>query len=367
MKQRNFIYKKLLCLILAAVMICSVAGCGKQEKSVKDQVTENLLNAGQNESEQGEIVLPPVKEPIPEAESVAEDTASEQKKEEKPQETVKEEPAESLDEKVEVNLEMPDENAKTEEEKLEDEDDTKLQIVFMGDSIFDNARDGSGVPYLTGEKLDANIYNLAIGGTPAGLYRDEDATYEKWNSIGMLGMIHAACGDISPDIFNGFYARKVFDKIDFSKTDYFVVEYGTNDFLSGIPISNDTDETYNPYCYYGAVEIGVQKLKSEFPNAEVIFCTPHFEQFWAGTGRWLGDSNTYNKGYGTLYDYTAAGLNAAEHAGAHIVDGYSELGIDAYTAEDYLEDGIHLTEEGRKQYAKILAKRIKKIEMNKAN
>ena len=48
-------------------------------------------------------------------------------------------------------------------------------------------------------------------------------------------------------------------------------------------------------------------------------------------------------------------------------DAYLDLGIDGYTAEEYLEDGVHLTAAGRQLYADALADMILSIEENKNN
>ena len=46
---------------------------------------------------------------------------------------------------------------------------------------------------------------------------------------------------------------------------------------------------------------------------------------------------------------------------------YYDLGIDSYTADQYLEDGIHLTAEARQIYAEALARIILKNEETKNN
>ena len=53
--------------------------------------------------------------------------------------------------------------------------------------------------------------------------------------------------------------------------------------------------------------------------------------------------------------------------GAEFFDAYFDLGIDAYTADEYLEDGVHLTEAGRHLYADALSEMILKIEETKNN
>ena len=54
-------------------------------------------------------------------------------------------------------------------------------------------------------------------------------------------------------------------------------------------------------------------------------------------------------------------------AGAYAINCYDELPINGYTADDYLLDGIHLTEEGRRVYAEMLVKTINHLEMESGN
>ena len=51
--------------------------------------------------------------------------------------------------------------------------------------------------------------------------------------------------------------------------------------------------------------------------------------------------------------------NVAEMANTLYIDAYSTMGINGYTAEDYLEDGVHLTEEGRTLYARAVSSCLK--------
>ena len=136
---------------------------------------------------------------------------------------------------VEINEEVYDENA-----------EKNLQIVFLGDSILDGYRDGTGIAYLTGVGCNAKVFNLAMGGTTAALTTYENANYEEWNSRCLQGVVHAICGKVDPKILDGYRAGEIFGTCDFSQTDYFVIEYGMNDFLAGIPLS-DEDAVYNQY------------------------------------------------------------------------------------------------------------------------
>ena len=74
-----------------------------------------------------------------------------------------------------------------------------------------------------------------------------------------------------------------------------------------------------------------------------------------------------NSGNGTLFDYKGTCNYIANEMQVEFFNAYQDLGIDGYTADEYLEDGIHLTEAGRKLYADALAKRILSIEETKNN
>ena len=80
-----------------------------------------------------------------------------------------------------------------------------------------------------------------MGGTTAALTTYEKSTYEEWSSRCLQGVVHAICGNVDAKILDGHRAGEVFAMCDFSNTDYFVIEYGMNDFLSGIPLNDEED------------------------------------------------------------------------------------------------------------------------------
>ena len=106
-----------------------------------------------------------------------------------------------------------------------------MQIVFMGDSILDNEREDHGVASLISDGCNARVYNMSIGGTTAAVMPGEQLGFDQWESRSLLGLVHAIRGEIKPDIFEGYRAGEILKECDFSKTDYFVIEYGINDFL----------------------------------------------------------------------------------------------------------------------------------------
>lgn len=248
----------------------------------------------------------------------------------------------------------------------EQKDESRLQIVFLGDSILDGYRNETGIAYLTGITCNADVYNLAMGGTTAALDTYESAIYDKWNSRCMQGVVHAICGDVSAGIMDGYQAGEVFASCDFSKTDYFVIEYGMNDFLSGVPL-NDEDDFYDEYTYVGALRVAIQSLRENFPDATIILCSPNYAQFWGKDGAYLGDGNMVNNGGGTLVEYYRVCGNVSADMQTLFLDAYNGIGLDTYSADEYLEDGIHLSEKGRAKYAEVLSRTILEYEATKNN
>lgn len=262
---------------------------------------------------------------------------------------------------------------KTVEEKKEpveekDERDYSMQVVIMGDSIMDGDRTESGAADIISEQLNAKVYNMSIGGTTAALLPTESASCDEWTSCGLLGAVNAILGSISPDVFNGYTAKAVLETCDFSKTDYFIIEYGINDFLTGkIPnsryLENGDELAVRPdSTYTGALEIAISKLRSSFPDAQILLVGPHYCQIFSGK-TFIGDGYSLDYGYGPLINFArGAGYVAEQHKedGVIFFNAFEDSGIDAETADDYLEDGVHMTPLGARIYAEKIASIIRK-------
>lgn len=330
-------------------------GCGKG----KDE------NALEEDTAGSAIVINETPQPAKATEEMNQENETAQK-----QQPAQDETAGQQGEEVVVNPEELQEpeivHTTPQEEAQEPEAEQSLQIVFLGDSILDGYRDGTGIAYLTGVGCNAKVYNLAMGGTTAALTTYENANYAEWDSRCLQGVVHAICGNVDPKILDGYRAGEIFNTCDFSQTDYFVIEYGMNDFLSGIPIS-DEDEVYNQYTYVGALRIAIMNLRETFPDAEIVLCSPNYAQFWGKDGAFLGDGNMVNNGGGTLAQYYRVCGNVSADMHTLFLNAYEGIGLDAYTADEYLEDGIHLSEKGRRKYAEKLTEIILAYEAEKNN
>lgn len=350
--------RHIACFLIGALLILTAAGCKSQEteEENRDISSDNVII-----TETGEVLMKQQPSQTEEPAATAAPTPT-------PLETeiYGELPPPEVVPEIEIS-EPEQEQVITEEDQISPKGNS-LQIVFLGDSIFDNNRDGTGIPYLTAKQCEADVYNLAIAGTCASIEIDEEQyENEKWTSRSLAGVVKAIKGDISTDIFEGTRTKEILDseEIDFRDTDYFIIEYGVNDFFKATPLDGESG-----YCdvktYVGALRYGVTNLKEYANDATIILCGPCYAQFFGGNG-YLGDGNTLNTGYGTLFDYKGKCQYVANEQQIHFFDAYMDLGINGYSAEEYLEDGVHLTAAGRQLYADALAEKILEIEETKNN
>lgn len=271
--------------------------------------------------------------------------------------------------------EQPEQTAKVvEQKKTQDvqketkvqEDDNRhydMQIVVLGDSIMDGDRTESGAADIISQQLNAKVYNMSMGGTTAALMPNEQYNFATWDSRCLMGVVNAIVGNINTDIFEGYAAGEVLKTCDFDKTDYFIIEYGVNDFLTGqIPNSRyleggDTLAVDSTHTYTGALEDAINRLRTRFPDAGIMLIAPHYCQVFSGN-TFIGDGYSLDYGYGSLVTFARGAGYVADQfkeEGILFFNAFEDSGIDADTADDYLEDGVHMTPLGARVYAEKLA------------
>ena len=267
-------------------------------------------------------------------------------------------------ETAEVSEEPITDQASASEEAVSEntvaEETKRKQIVVFGDSIWDSSRDETGIAALLSGYMNADVYNCAIGGTRASLKEGESPdNYDNWDSTSLSGMINVATGKVDPEIFlEGYPAGGVIRNIDFSKTDYFIIAYGLNDYFSAATLNVEDGREWDAHGYGGALRFAIDQLRGNFPNAQILLISPTYCQFWR-EGVMYTDSNMKDFGGGPLTIYANVCRNVAENENTLYIDAYSKMGINIYTAEEYLEDGIHLTAAGRELYAKAVSSCLK--------
>ena len=234
--------------------------------------------------------------------------------------------------------------------------DAAMQIVVFGDSQFGNYLGVNGIAARLSRDCQANVYNLAMGGTTCALLPGET---EDGDSTSFYGMVRTVCGMQDPSFLKEDhpYTYSVFEGCDFSKTDVFVIEYGVNDWFRVTPLTGGS----RVRSVFGALDMGIGYLMKAYPDAKIVVCDPTYAQFFDGqSGAYLGDGNILSNGSYCLVDIANGIEGYASTAAADVVYAtgmYHEL-INSSNAADYLEDGIHMNDAGRKIYCERLARFI---------
>ncbi len=233
--------------------------------------------------------------------------------------------------------------------------DAAMQIVVLGDSQFGNFLGEDGLAYRLMENCDANVYNLAIGGTTCAMLAGEDESKE---SESLYGMVRTLTGELDPSHLSDHkYVYDVYQSCDFSKTDVFVIEYGLNDYLAAVPMSKSEEGVSQVRSFAGSLIRSVEMLKASFPDAMIIICQPTYAQFFDGeSGAYLGDGNILSNGKYCLVDIARTVESVAGSEGDRVwfMDGYFEL-FNSYNAKDNLLDGMHMNADGRWEYGRYLS------------
>lgn len=232
------------------------------------------------------------------------------------------------------------------------EKENEMQILVLGDSIWDNYRDGTGVASKTIEYLgrrgyNATIYNAAVGGTRATL-KPEDNQYQfnASSDCSLAMMLSVLAGRTDVELLQG---RAAYENVKQAmahkdEVDYVILAYGMNDFLAEAEI-NDSD---NPWTGYGtALTNGVYGVREVFPAAQILIVAPSYASYFSVPVQNMGEK--------ALYNYASIATDVARGQETLCVDAYNNLGIDAYNADEYIEDGVHLNAAGRALYARHVA------------
>ncbi|MCR5773009.1 MAG: SGNH/GDSL hydrolase family protein [Butyrivibrio sp.] len=235
-------------------------------------------------------------------------------------------------------------------------------VVFLGDDQFDLGRSGNTsiadyVESLLGTK--ANVINLGCTGVTAttALGTDNDTGMNFVNVAKFLN------GEMDDTFFNNFPDAKseafIFDPAD---VDFYVVEYGINDFLQVKDLSNDV-KTSDTTCYTNAIATGLGLLVQASPNAKIVLCSPVYSMFYAEDGSSLGSGHVYSNTFGKYMDYCAGCVQQSSLYDCISFDAFGDayMNINDQTFSEYMQDdGIHLTRAGRNTFAAVVAHMINK-------
>ena len=254
-------------------------------------------------------------------------------------------------------------------------DDSKLQIVFLGDSNIANRIEGVKVSERVAEALDGEVYNAAVGGTTAAKVNTDnyvDRTADLFCLYNLSKIIEIEEQQPLLDFRAMMPANEqkaiaranMLTQIEYEEIDYIVISYGVNEYTSGSPAvcgENPYDET----TYEGALRSSVERIGRACPNGTIILSSISYCAY-VKEGEAVQDGYVYNPGGGYLAEYRdAAKKVASEYDNVVFMDNLELLGIDAGNHEQFLLDGIHFNETAQKLFAEHLVSIITEIESNK--
>lgn len=226
------------------------------------------------------------------------------------------------------------------------------KIVVFGDSIWNDARGEDGVSEQLMALTGSTVYNCAIGGTSAAVVGESTEFSYDWRSQSFNGMVYVANKLLPADVvLEGTEACEVIKQVDFSTVDYILVSYGLNDFFSGVSIY--PKEYYELSNYVGALRNGILHLRENYPQAKIVLVTPTYTKLFEGEKEF------------EIGDYVEAMRSVSQEMNTELADMFHVLGEDPESRLEHLEDGVHLSAEGRKVYANGIAWYLTEIEKEK--
>ena len=253
------------------------------------------------------------------------------------------------------------------------EADDKVEMVFFGDSQIANGRDdGTDLPTLISQRVPNSIaYNIAIGGTTASVEKSTSSVSpNELHSTSFLGMAYCLAGKSDRNATLASYPAVLekMNQINPEKVDYYILEYGANDFFNEAPldVSIYESEADQAHAFYNAYCKGIDVLKSISPNAKIVIVTPFYGIYVDSNGTYIGDSYVVSNGIGTLSDYAKKATNVAEDCQVISFDTMFMTKCDLYldTANEYLMDNLHLSLKGRQVFSRLIAHQINFEEHN---
>ena len=245
------------------------------------------------------------------------------------------------------------------------------EIVFFGDSMIGQARGEDGIASLLEEKTGKKVLNAAFGGTNMARVDTTHSLAKGNDCFSMVALAEAACyKDFGPQqtitiTENGTeYFADLVDELsytDFSKAKIILIEQGTNDYNSGVPLTQSKGDE-DTYTFEGALRKSIRLVQKMAPGARIIIVTPTF--------CWFPPKETDCEGFRPvgycLMDYVELEKKVAKELGVEVIDHYDLFEHDSFDrCFEYTIDGLHANEYGRELIAESIADYISGTEGNK--
>lgn len=141
-----------------------------------------------------------------------------------------------------------------------------------------------------------------------------------------------------------------------NNADIITVLGGVNDFHHDVPLGKQN--SFDPHCFYGALNTLISGLLEKYADKEIIFMTPMKNNF-SNSVKNYPDSFSYNKLNLKQIDYVEAILERCDYYSIPVLNMYKESGIspyDEFQAKLYMPDKMHYNIDGYRRLAKKIAR-----------
>lgn len=233
-------------------------------------------------------------------------------------------------------------------------------IACFGNAPFaDDADESTNLASLIAKKTGATVYNFAFEGSYLSCKEAIlDTASNDLFSLYWLTTIFAADNDT---IVNACFSQRedmdierkaklsLLQNLDFNTVDVIAIMYDGSDYLDERGMYNRDDSTN--ICHFGgALEASIDLIKEKFPHIQVIVLSPTYAYGLEEDGT-LVDSTLKTYGdEGPLASYVQYQSDVCYKTFTTFLDTFYGS-VNYYTAEDLLEDHIHLSPEARELVA----------------
>ncbi len=228
-------------------------------------------------------------------------------------------------------------------------------MAFPGDSFFEFGTQAS----LISARLGATGLNMGFGGCRMGKHQnagyDGMCMYNIAKAIGDNDFTALIAAANQVYIEHGDDNRQQANLVattDWTKVDYIVISFGTNDF-GGNPTANNvignvTDFTPDGSTFCGSVNYVINRLLTRNPKMRIVFLSPiwRYKTPTAPNGIPGGSDVSPNLNGDYVIDFVDALIACCEKNHVEVYDGYRTSGIGQLTASAYIDDGVHPTAAG---------------------
>ena len=223
---------------------------------------------------------------------------------------------------------------------------TGKNVFFLGDSIFGNYRGSTGVSGFFGDMTGANVYNLSEGGWSAKDVADPSralgCAFEYLLGKETEETFEAKC--IGLDSYAAYKMAAPVLHETTGKDSLFIVEYGLNDYFSGVPSEK----------YREALDHIITGIKEAYPEAQIVVLSPGYVRIYEDGNEVLGNGTG-----APLQEYRDISAEVALEADCMLMYLTDDFGFTLLESPLYLlPDNVHYNERGRYRIAQCIARML---------